>query len=79
MDEARRVLARLERIETLDRARAGPHDLLEELRSLLSEAEAWVRAEHPVPDEAMHAVDRCRQRLYEPEIADLTAGRTLLA
>jgi hypothetical protein len=79
MDEARRVLARLERIEALDRARAGPDDLLAELRSLLSEAEAWARAEHPVPDEAIEALERCRQRVCGPENADLTSGRTLLA
>jgi hypothetical protein len=79
MDEARRVLARLERIEALDRARAGPVDLLAELRSLLSEAEAWARVEHPVPDEAIDAMERCRQRLHEPEIADMASSRTLLA
>jgi hypothetical protein len=45
MDEARAVLARLERIETLDRERADPHTLLAELRELVREAEDWARAE----------------------------------
>ncbi len=45
MDEARAVLARLERIEALDRAGAAPELLLEELRLLVSEAEAWARRE----------------------------------
>src|SRR5207245_1530660 len=45
MEEARAVLARLERIERLDHAGAPAQDLLEEVRSLLREAEAWVRAE----------------------------------
>jgi hypothetical protein len=72
MEEARRVLARLERIESLDRERARPADLLAELRALLVEAEAWARAERTVPDEATRAVDTCRARLEE-------SGRTLLA
>jgi hypothetical protein len=49
MDEARRVLERLERIHELDRAGAdGPGQarrLLGELRELVVEAEAWARLE----------------------------------
>jgi hypothetical protein len=45
MDEATRVLARLERIEALDRGRAGSGVLLDELRALIGEAEAWARLE----------------------------------
>jgi hypothetical protein len=45
MDEATRVLARLERIEALDRGRAGSAVLLDELRALIGEAEAWARLE----------------------------------
>ena len=45
MDEANRVLARLERIEGLDRERSGRAVLLAELRALVSEAEAWARVE----------------------------------
>lgn len=44
MDEAERVLARLSRIEELRGDGAGP-DLLDELRALVPEAEAWARAE----------------------------------
>ncbi len=44
MDEAERVLARLERIERLRDAGPGA-DLLDELRALVPEAEAWARAE----------------------------------
>jgi len=40
MEEARRVLARLERIEALERDSALPGVLLGELRALLEEAEA---------------------------------------
>jgi hypothetical protein len=86
MEEARRVLVRLERIEVLDRKRAAPDVLLAELQALLAEAEAWARAEHPVPDEAVEAVDRCRDLLSRPEStrsrpenAERNSSRTLLA
>jgi hypothetical protein len=45
MDEARKVLERLDRIEALDRATAAPGELLEQLRALVREAEEWARAE----------------------------------
>ena len=43
MEEAR-VLARLDRIDALDREGAAPGELLAELRGLLREAETWTRA-----------------------------------
>ncbi len=72
MEEARRVLARLERIEALEREEVLPAVLLAELRALLDEAEAWARAERGAPDSAADAVQRCRQMLQDP-------SRTLLA
>ena len=45
MEEARRVIERLDRIDALDRATASPGELLTELRGLLHDAEAWVRVE----------------------------------
>jgi hypothetical protein len=72
VDEARRVLARLERIDALERDQAPPGELLAEMRALLGEAEAWARAEHGVPDAAADAVRRCRQMLED-------TSRTLLA
>ena len=45
MEEARRVIDRLARIEALDRATADPRELLAEVRGLLHDAEAWVRVE----------------------------------
>ncbi len=66
------MLARLERIELLEREHARPGALLAELWALLAEAEAWTKAERHVPGEAIDAVERCR-RLLE------TTGRTLLA
>jgi hypothetical protein len=45
MDEAHALIARLERIETLDREGASPALLLPELQALIHEAEAWARRE----------------------------------
>jgi hypothetical protein len=45
MDEARAVLARLERIEALEREGAGVPSLLAELRELVREAGAWAERE----------------------------------
>jgi hypothetical protein len=72
MDEARRVLARLERIEALERGGAPPGVVLAELRALLDEAEAWAECERGVPATASEAVARSREMLRE-------TSRTLLA
>jgi hypothetical protein len=61
MEEARRVLERLDRIGALDRANAAPAELLAELRGLLEDAEAWVRVEGG--DAADEAVIRLRESL----------------
>jgi hypothetical protein len=66
MEEARRVLERLARIEELERGNAASPELLGELRELVREAEAWVRAE-PEPEDALGAVERCRSALAEKE------------
>jgi len=52
MEEARAVLARLERIETLDRRHAEPTVLLEELRELVREVEIWAKRERDPRAEA---------------------------
>jgi hypothetical protein len=49
MEEAR-VLARLGRIDALDREGAAPGELLAELRGLLREAETWTRDRRAAPD-----------------------------
>jgi hypothetical protein len=61
MDEARALLARFDRIETLERAGAGPAELLEELRHLVREAEAWAALD--AHERAHAALDRCRDAL----------------
>jgi hypothetical protein len=45
MEEARAVLARLERIEALEREGAGVKPLLAELRELVREATEWAERE----------------------------------
>lgn len=64
MEEARAVLRRLERIEALERADAEPAVILDELRRLVREAEAWARREGDARAEA------AAQRLA----ADVLAG-----
>jgi hypothetical protein len=61
MEEARRVIQRLERIDALDRSTADPAELLAEVRGLLHDAEAWVRVEGG--DAADEAVARLREAL----------------
>ena len=61
MDEARRVLERLERIEKLRGGGAPAAVLLGEVRALLSDGERWLASERPEGlDDARAALDRCR-------------------
>ena len=64
MDEARAVLARLDRIEALEREGAPPGVLLEELRGLVQAAEAWARIEGDT--RASLAVEKCADVLTAP-------------
>jgi hypothetical protein len=66
MDEARKVLSRLQRIEFLERSEAPAESLLEEVRLLLAEAEAWVAAEPGGTRRAEESLDRCRETLEAP-------------
>ena len=61
MEEARSVLERFERIESMRRANAGPVELLGELRALLREAEEWAKVEGG--DDGDAAVARLRDAL----------------
>jgi hypothetical protein len=61
MDEARRVMERLERIERLRGSGAPAADLLVEVRGLLTDGERWLAAERPEGlDAANAALERCR-------------------
>ena len=59
MDEAAKVLARLERIDALGREQARSVELLGELRALVREAEAWARLEGDA--RAASAVEKLRE------------------
>ena len=63
MDEARAVIERLERIETLEREGAQADALLDELRGLVRDAEAWARLEGD--ERASAVVARCEDALGE--------------
>jgi hypothetical protein len=58
--EAERVLARLERIRTLEGSRAADAELLAELRGLVRDAEAWARLEGDA--RAREAASKLRER-----------------
>jgi hypothetical protein len=60
MEEARAVMLRLQRIETLEREGARPEQLLAEVRELLREGEAWLLSEGAHAGAAADALDRCR-------------------
>jgi hypothetical protein len=65
MDEARRVLERLERIDRL-RERGGARPvMLGEVRKLLEEGEAWIAAESGGTERARQALDACRTTVAE--------------
>jgi hypothetical protein len=66
MEEARAVLARLERIEALDRSGSPAELMVAELRALVVEAEAWVRVEPGATDAAEGALERLRAAVAEP-------------
>jgi hypothetical protein len=64
MEEARKVIQRLDRIETLRRDEAPTAVLLAEVRALLADGERWLAAE-PGDDlgGARAALERCRDEL----------------
>ena len=72
MDEARKVIERLERIDELRGRGALPRELLQEIRGLLREGEEWLAAERvgtglPQTERARAAIERCRDRLDAAE------------
>jgi hypothetical protein len=70
METARHVLERLRRIELLEAEGAHPAHLLAEVRALLVEAEAWVRAEGAGTGRAAAALERCQGELAAREHAE---------
>jgi hypothetical protein len=75
MDEARRVIERLERIDRLRRGGAPAAALLGEVRGLLADGERWLQAERPEGlDDARAALERCRSELAAEEGVVATAA-----
>jgi hypothetical protein len=73
VEKERAILDRLERIEGLRREDAPAGILLDEVRSLLSDAEDWVRADPTVPRRAVEAIGRSREALAAGELRSETA------
>ena len=69
MDESRAILERLERIEELEHAGATAVELVDELRALLVEAEAWSRQEGG--EEGARAVEDLRASLDSAQDRDV--------
>ena len=71
MEEAR-VLARLDRIDALDREGAATGELLAELRGLLREAETWTRERCNAPNNtATHDDEEVVQRPRKAPARDI--------
>ena len=83
MDEARRVLERLDRIDGLRQAGAEPPRLLGELRELLHEGEAWLVAEGSGLGRARAVVGELERKLSRSErgehaVEEVVTGRAPL-
>jgi len=80
MDEARRVLDRLDRIESLQRGPVAPRDLLGEVRALLRDVEAWVRSDPAAAGRTEEAIGRVRDAFERGETAapSTLSGRPLI-
>ena len=68
MEKERAIWERLERIDGLRKEDAPAGVLLDEVRTLLSEAEEWVREEPDAPKRAADAVDRSKAALAAGEL-----------
>jgi hypothetical protein len=78
MDEARRVIDRLERIDRLRGDGAPAEVLLSEVRALLADGEKWLASERAQGlNEARAALDRCRQSLADDERKEVVARTAL--
>ena len=64
-------MERLERIEALERERAGPRAILAEVRELLREGEAWLQAEGAGSGRLADVLDDCR-RAFDAETLPVT-------
>jgi hypothetical protein len=75
VETERAILEGLERIDGLRHEDAPAGELLEAVRSLLADAEDWVRQNPAVPPSAVQAIDRSREALAMGE----SRSKTVLA
>jgi len=73
VETERAILEGLERIDGLRRGDAPAGLLLEAVRSLLSDAEEWVREDPAAPPRAIEAIERSREALATGESRSKTA------
>jgi len=74
MEEARRVIKGLRRIEHLERVGAEPHQLLAEIEGLIWAVERWLRVEPAAASTVGPALERCGAALRRGQ-GVLTAHR----
>ena len=74
MIEARAVIARLDRIEAMERARDPAVHLLNELESLIPEARRWLEREGSEAIDARIALERCLLVLDDGPISSSLPG-----
>ena len=67
VEKERAILERLDRIDGLRRDEAPAGVLLDEVRSLLAEAEDWVRDHPEAPPQAAEAIERSKEALAAGE------------
>lgn len=72
MDDARKVIEGLHRIDRLEQNGAPAADLLNEVRRLLRAAERWAGGERDVDLDT--ALERCHEALAEGELASSLPG-----
>jgi hypothetical protein len=73
VEKERALLERLDRIDGLRRGDAPASVLLDEVRSLLAEAEEWVQKDSAARARAAEAIERGRSALAAGEEASRTA------
>lgn len=66
MEEARAVIARLDRIEAMERAREPAELVLDQIALLALEAERWLETEQAAGAGAQKALERCLAALERP-------------
>jgi hypothetical protein len=77
VEEARAVIARLDRIETMERAREPAASLLGQLALLATETERWLETETTAGVAARVALERCLQALERAPSLERPLAREL--